>query len=374
MSYKVFVINPGSTSTKLAYFEDEKKLFETSVFHDAPALAAFPTVLDQFPYRKQLILDFIKENKIDLHGVDAIVGRGGSSYAVHSGVYEITDLLIEDTEAGKGGVRHPSNLGPRLAKDLQQIYGGRTFIVDSPMTDEFHDVARITGIPGMYRRSHLHVLNQKGTARFHCSFRNGNQSLRYEDGNFIICHIDGGMSIAAHEHGRMIDGNDGAGGEGPFTPTRVGSVDILDLISYLEEHPLELGELRKQCMTGGGLAAHFGTSNADIIHKMVEEGDPKATRIWNAMIYNICKQIGAMAAVLHGQVDGILCSGGLMRFHDVAEQIRERCGWIAPVSVYPGEFEHEAMAAGAIRVLKGKEKAQTYPGEPVWKGFPDEQE
>ncbi len=373
MSYKVFVINPGSTSTKLAYFEDEKKLFETSVFHDAPDLARFPAVIDQFPYRKKLILDFIKEKGIDLTGVDAIVGRGGSSYAVQSGVYEITDLLIEDTEAGKGGVLHPSNLGPRLAKDLQAIYGGRIFIVDSPMTDEFNDVARITGIPGMYRRSHLHVLNQKGTARFHCSFQQGKEKLRYEDGNFIVCHIDGGISIAAHEHGRMIDGNDGAGGEGPFTPTRVGSVDILDYIDYMADHPEDLETRRKKCMTGGGLAAHFGTSNADVIHKMVENGDPKAIRIWDAMIYNVCKQIGAMAAVLRGQVDGIICGGGLMRFKDVADQIRERCGWIAPVSIYPGEFEHEAMAAGAIRVLKGEEKVKTYTGKPVWKGFPDEQ-
>lgn len=372
MSYKVFVINPGSTSTKIAYFEDEKKLFETSVFHDAPELAKYPTVIDQFPYRKQLILDFIKENKIDLTGVDAIVGRGGSSYSVHSGVYEITDLLIRDTEAGKGGVRHPSNLGPRLAKELQEIYGGRIFIVDSPMTDEFEEVARITGIPGMYRRSHLHVLNQKGTARFHCSFDHGSRSLRYEDGNFIVCHIDGGISIAAHKKGRMIDGNDGAGGEGPFTPTRVGSVDILDFIEYLEDHPERPEVLRKKCMTGGGLAAHFGTSNADTIHKMVEEGNKKAVRIWNAMIYNICKQIGAMATVLEGQVDGIICGGGLMRFHDVVDQIRDRCEWIAPVSVYPGEFEHEAMAAGAIRVLKGEEKVQIYTGEPVWKKFSDE--
>ena len=368
MSYKVFVINPGSTSTKLAYFEDENKLFETSVFHDAPELAKFPTVIDQFPYRKQLILDFIRENRIDLTGVDAIVGRGGSSYSVNSGVYEITDLLIRDTEAGKGGVHHPCNLGPRLAKELQEIYGGRIFIVDSPMTDELDDVARITGIPGIYRRSHLHVLNQKGTIRFHCAFHD-NAKLSYEEGNFIVCHIDGGISIAAHQHGRMIDGNDGAGGEGPFTPTRTGSVDVLDFIDYIAEHPEDPAALRKMCMTGGGLAAHFGTSNADTIHRMVEAGDLKATKVWDAMIYNICKQIGAMATVLHGQVDGIICGGGLMRFHDVADQIRERCEWIAPVSIYPGEFEHEAMAAGAIRVLKGEEKAQIYTGEPVWKGF-----
>lgn len=363
MPYKIFVINPGSTSTKLAYFEDEKKLFETSIFHDAPELAKFPTINDQLPYRKQMILDFLKKNSIDLTGVDAIVGRGGGTMPCRSGVYEITDKLLEDARNAAGGVYHPSNLGPQLAKEMQKLYGGRIFIVDSPVTDELADVARITGLSGFYRRAHMHALNLKATARVHCR----QTGAKYEEGRYIVCHIDGGMSISAHDHGRIIDSTDAAGGEGPFTPTRTGSLDCLDLLDYLKnKNP---AEIRRICCGEGGLASHFGTSNADTVHKLAEDCDPKAILVWDAMIYNICKHIGSMAAVLSGRVDGIVCGGGLLRFADLREQIRSRCEWIAPVSFYPGEFEHEAMAAGALRVLKGEEELQIYTGEPVWKGI-----
>ena len=363
MSYKIFVINPGSTSTKVAYFEDDKKLLEENVFHDAPELAKFATINDQLPYRMQVILDFINNNNLDLTGIDAIVGRGGCCYPLVSGVYEITDQLLSDTVNAKAGVNHPSNLGPQLARELQKLYGGRAFIVDGPMTDEFEDVARITGIAGVYRASHLHVLNLKGTIKLHCE----KMGVKYEDGNYIVCHIDGGMSITAHEHGRMIDGTDAAGGEGPFTPTRCGNMDAFSLIDYLKDH--DFAATRKMCGGAAGLASHFGTSNADKIHKLVEQGDKKACLIWEAMIYNICKQIGAMAAVLKGNVDGIVLGGGLLRFDDIAAQIKDRCEWIAPVTVYPGEVEHEAMAAGALRVLKGQEELKVYTGDPGFRGI-----
>ena len=365
MSYKVFVINPGSTSTKLAYFEDDNKLFETNVFHDAPELLKYPTVNEQLPYRKKVIIDFLKTNGIDLTGIDAIVGRGGASYSLPGGVYEINDKLIEDTRDAKGGVEHPANLGVQLAKELQQEYGGRIFMVDSPKTDEFTDIARVTGIDGIYRTSNLHALNLKGTIHMHCK-RNG---VRYEDGCYIVCHIDGGMSVSAHDHGRMVDGNNNAGGDGPFTPTRTGSIAVADVINYMDGK--DPREVRKICTRTGGFVSHFGTSNSDVVHELVEKGDPKAVRIWNAMIYNICKQIGSMAVVLNGKVDGIICGGGLLRFEDLRQQIIDQCGWIAPVSFYPGEVEHEAMAAGAIRVLTGEENAKTYTGKPVWNGFDD---
>ena len=363
MSYRIFVINPGSTSTKLAYFEDDKKLLETNVFHDSSELAKFPTINDQLPYRKQVIMDFLKENKLDLHGVDAIVGRGGANYACLSGVYEITDLLLNDTIAAKSGVIHPSSLGPQLARELQAEYGGKAYIVDSPMTDEFEEIARITGLKGLYRASHLHVLNQKATARVYCA----EHGLKYEESNLIVCHIDGGMSFAAHKRGRMIDGTDGAGGEGSFTPTRAGSLDSLDFTDYLKANNIE--NPRKHVTQSGGFVSHFGTSNADTVHAMVESGDKYAGLVWDAMTYNIAKQIGAMAAVLEGKVDAIVCGGGLLRFDDLCDKVRSRVSWIAPVYFYPGEFEHEAMAAGALRVLKGEEKLMTYTGKPIWTGL-----
>ena len=297
------------------------------------------------------------------------------------GTYEANDKLLSDTINAVSGVDHPANLGLPLAIELQKEYGGRVFMVDSPKTDEYCDLARITGVPGIYRTSSTHALNIKGTVRLHCK----NRGVRYEDGNYIVCHIDGGMTVSAHEHGRMIDATNNAEGEGPFTPTRTGALSVASVIGYFfdNEHRNRMGvaenhyddyesgikAAREVLTQNAGLTGHFGTSNSDLIHEMVEAGDPKAVRVWDAMIYNICKSIGSMATVLSGDVDGIVCGGGLLRFDDLKQKIRERCEWIAPVSFYPGEVEHEAMAAGALRVLRGEEEPLVYTGEPVFRGF-----
>lgn len=368
MSYRIFVINPGSTSTKLAYFEDEVKVHEANIFHDAPELAKFGSVFNQLGFRKQMILDFLNENGIDFHGIDAVVGRGGSTASVRGGVYEVNDKLIEDTLNMVTKVDHPANLGVLLAKEIAAEYGGRVFMVDSPKVDEFIDEARITGIDGLYRGSSLHVLNLKGTARLFCR----THGMKYEESNLIVCHIDGGMSISAHRHGLMIDGTNNAWGEGPFTPTRTGALPVLLAVEYFgsegEGKDLHVGDA---CTRAGGFVSHFGTSNSDRVHEMVLAGEQKAVRVWNAMLYNICKSIGAMAAVLSGNVDAVVCGGGLLRFEDLCSYIKEHCGWIAPVYFYPDEVEHEAMAEGALRVLRREEEAQVYTGEPVWSGFTD---
>jgi butyrate kinase len=362
MGYRIFVINPGSTSTKLAYFEDENKLYEANVFHDAPELAKFGSAYDQLGFRKQMILDFLDENGIDLHGVDAIVGRGGSTATIRSGVYEINDKLLEDTRNRVTGVDHPANLGAPLAYELAAEYGGIALMVDGPKVDEFCDEARITGIDGLYRVSSLHVLNLKGTARLWCR----EHGMRYEDARLIVCHIDGGMSVSAHDHGRMIDGTNNAWGEGPFTPTRTGALPAYLAAEYFRDKDPQ--DLMDACTRSGGFVSHFGTSDSDRVHDMAAAGDRKAVLVWNAMIYNICKSIGSMAAVLSGDVDAVICGGGLLRFGDIRRGIEERCGFIAPVYFYPGEVEHEAMAAGALRLLRGEEEPKTYTGEPVWNG------
>lgn len=368
MSYRIFVINPGSTSTKLAYFEDDVKVHEANIFHDAPELAQFGRVFDQLDFRKRMIMDFLKENDIDLHGIDAVVGRGGSTASVLGGTYEVNDKMVEDTRNMVTGVDHPANLGILLAREIAAEYGGRVFMVDSPKVDEFTDEARITGMDGLYRGSSLHVLNLKGTARLHCR----THGMKYEESDLIVCHIDGGMSISAHRHGKMIDGTNNAWGEGPFTPTRTGALPVQLAVEYFGEggegSELYVGDA---CTRAGGFVSHFGTSNSDKVHEMVKAGDPKAVRVWNAMCYNICKSIGSMAAALSGHVDAILCGGGLLRFDDLCAYIDEHCRWIAPVFFYPGEVEHEAMAAGALRVLRGEEEAKVYTGIPVWSGFED---
>lgn len=361
--YRILVINPGSTSTKLSLFENERNLFTTDVFHDSSVLRKFPTINDQLDYRMEVVRDFVKENAIDLTGVDAIVGRGGGCCSVSSGIYLIDDRLIQDTKEAKGGLYHASMLGVQMAREMHRQYGGILLMMDPPVVDELCDSARITGIKGIYRRTATHALNLKETARRHAA----SLGKRYEDCNFIVCHIDGGITITAHQRGRMIDANDGGGGEGPFTPTRMGSMAVTDLIrSFMDKTP---EEMRSLCSQTGGLSSHFGTSNSDTVHRMVEENDPQAVRVWNAMIYQIIKWIGSMSTVLKGKVDGILLTGGLLRFEDVGKQIKESCEWIAPVSIYPGEFEQEAMASGALRVLRGEEAARVYPGKPVWSGF-----
>lgn len=361
--YRILVINPGSTSTKLSMFENEKCLFTEDVFHDSSILKTFPTINDQLDYRMEVVYRFLDDGHINLTGVDAIVGRGGGCYSVEGGIYKIDDRLIQDTREAKGGLYHSSMLGVQMADALHKKYGGLMIMMDPPVVDELSDLARMTGVDGIYRRAVSHALNLKSTARKHAA----SLGCRYEECNLIVCHIDGGISITAHKKGRMIDGNDAGGGEGPFTPTRMGSMAVTDMLRYFQDRPYE--EIRSLCSQTGGLSSYFGTSNSDTVHRMMEEGDPKAARVWNAMIYQVIKYIGAMSTVLQGKVDGIVLTGGLLRFPDVLEKIQESCEWIAPVTAYPGESEQEAMAAGALRVLRGEEEAKTYPGRPVWSGF-----
>lgn len=362
-SFRIFIINPGSTSTKVSLFRDETCLFTEDVFHDSKVLLTFSTINDQLDYRMEVVRGFIEDHSIDLRGIDAIVGRGGGCYSVPGGTYEVDDRLIRDTREAKGGLYHSSMLGVQMAARVQKLFGGRVFMVDPPVVDELQDLARITGVRGVYRRAISHALNLKATARRHAE----KLGRPYEKLDLIVCHIDGGISVTAHHHGRMIDGNDAGGGEGPFTPTRMGTMAVTDVNRYLRGKTEE--EIRDLCSQAGGLTSHFGTSDSNAVHRLAEAGDRRAVLVWNAMIYQICKYIGSMAAVLHGHVDGIVLTGGLLRFPEVEATIRESCGWIAPVTAYPGELEPEAMALGALRVLRGEEEAKRYPGKPVWNGF-----
>lgn len=357
--YKIFCINPGSTSTKVSLHINNKKIFQTSVFHDSSVLLKFPTINDQLEYRMDVVRKFIKDNHIDLHDVDAIVGRGGGCLPCPSGTYEVNDKLIDDTKHYRGGLYHSSMLGVQMAQELHKEYGGRLFMVDPPVVDELQPLARFTGVKGIWRRAVSHALNLKATARHHAK----RMGKRYEDMNLIVCHIDGGISITAHRHGKMVDGNDAGGGEGPFTPTRMGSLAVTDDLMYLRRKTEK--EVRDLCSQAGGLTSYFGTSDADKIHKRIEAGDKKAKAVWDAGIYQCCKWIGMMGAVLEGKVDAIVLTGGLLRFPEIEEQIKKSCGFIAPVYSYPGELEHEAMAEGAYKVLTGQEKPLIYTGKPV---------
>ena len=362
-TFQLLVINPGSTSTKISVFANEKELFERSQFHDAPVLLQYPHVNDQVPFRYQVILDMLAKEGVDPATIDAVVGRGGSACTQPGGVTIIDRKLYEDTEAAVGGSEHAAKLGVMLAWRFIQDYPCPAYTLNPTNVDEYCDYARLTGIRGLYRTPHSHVLNPKAVAEAHAE----SLGKRYQDCNFIVGHIDGGVTVSAHDHGRMIDGTMGADGDGPFAPTRIGSVPVLELLDYLETHSMD--DVRRMCSRSGGFVSLFGTSNSDTVHAMVESGDKKAVLVWNTMIYQICKSIGAMSAVLSGRVDAILLTGGLMRFGDITEGIRERCGWIAPIHVYPGEMEQQAMAFPVLKVMRGQAEAMTYSGKNVWQGF-----
>ncbi len=363
--YKILVINPGSTSTKVSYFENKDKLFEKSVFHEASVLLQFSHVNLQMDFRYNIIVDLCREADIDLASIDAFVGRGGSACTQPGGITVIDQKLYDDTEAAVGGSEHPAKLGVMLAWRFACEYNKPAYTLNPTNVDEFCDLARLTGIKGVYRVSHSHVLNQKAVAEHHCEAND----MVYEESNLIVAHIDGGITVAAHKNGLMIDGNMGADGDGAFSPTRIGSVPVPALLDYMDGHSEE--EVRNMCSRAGGFVSLMGTSNADIVHDLVDKGDPKATLVWNTMIYQVCKMIGEMSAVLCGKVDGILLTGGLMRFDDVLAGVKERCGWIAPISVYPGEMEQEALAYPALKVLKGRIVPLKYSGKDVWQGFKD---
>lgn len=365
-AWRTLVINPGSTSTKIGAFEGDKELFTKGIDHDASKLAEFTDISDQMPYRAGMISEALEENNLKLEDFDAFVGRGGGLLPLEGGVYAVDEVLLNDAHRGANGVTHPAQLGSQIANEFASKVGKPAFVVNPPDTDELCDCARMTGIKDVYRHVHLHALNLKETAIRHAA----KLGKSYDECNFIVCHIGGGISISAHKQGKMIDGNDIVGGEGPMTPTRCGSLPIVEILDLIEAGK-STSEVRKLCLKSGGFVSLCDTSDAREVQAKAAQGDKAAARAWDTMTYQVCKWIGSMACVLEGKVDGILLGGGMVHSDDLVAAIEKSCSWIAPVSAYPGEFELEAMAAGACRVLDGVEESKKYTGKPAWSGFDD---
>ena len=363
MSYKILTLSPGSTSTKVAVFDGAEALFRLNVTHPADELAKFDMAADQFEYRKQTILAALEEQGLKLEEIDAFSGYCGAMGPTVGGIFAIDDTVCNHVL--NAGVNHPAILGAPLLHAFAQQTGKPAYAVNQPDTDEFEDVARITGYPGVYRKSHVHCLNQKECA-MRCAAEVG---TTYNEGNFIVAHIGGGLSVACHNHGRMVDTNDVLEGSGPFAPNRCGDVPVKPVVKLAFS-----GEHDKKEMDGvvgktGGLVGLCGTDDARVIGKRIEEGDEWAKVVYDAMAYQVAKNIGAFAAVLKGHVDGIVLTGGVSNDPHFTGYIIERVGWIAPVKVYGGDFEMDALASGAIRALDGVEDVMTFTGEPSWKGF-----
>ena len=353
---KILVINPGSTSTKIAVYEEEKPILLRNITHTAEELAPFDAITEQQDFRRQLVLDELKRSDIPLE-FDAVIGRGGLVKPIAGGVYEINEQMIEDTLHGCVMHNHACNLGCLIAHEIAvTIPGCRAFIADPGVVDELSPLARISGSPLMPRICIWHALNQRAIARRYAR----GIGRKYEDLNLIICHLGGGISVAAHEHGRAIDTNNALDGEGPFSPERAGSLPAADLIRLCYSGKYTEKQLLKRIAGQAGLAAHLGTNNMREILKRIKDGDEHAQLLVDAMLYHTAKQIAAEAAVLCGQIDAILLTGGMAHSDYIVSELRRRIGFLAPVYVFPGEDEMEALALNALAVLQGKRQAKVY--------------
>jgi len=351
----ILSINPGSTSTKVAVFLEEERLFEKKISHSIEELSKFDFVIDQRDFRRELILNFLKENSFDITLLSAVVGRGGMLTPLESGTYLVNEEMIDYLSGNV--IEHASNLGAILAKDIAGIVGVDAFIVDPIVVDEMDDVARITGIPEIQRLSVFHALNQKAAAREAAKRLN----KRYEDCNFIVCHLGGGITIGAHKHGRVVDVNNGLNGEGPFTPERAGTIPAWDLVQMAFSKKYSLPAIKKKLTGKGGLVAHLGTNDVREVIKMIDSGDRKANLILDSMIYNIAKHIGSLAPVFKGNVDLIILTGGIAYNDYVVKRISDMVSFISKVMILPGEDEMRSLTLGALRVLRGVEKPK------IWK-------
>jgi butyrate kinase len=362
---KILAVNPGSTSTKVALFEDATSVFSENIAHDAEKLACFAEISDQLEYRKETILKALRENGVALSDVDAFAANGGGLLSLVGGVYPVNGTLREHARIGANGVKHPNMLAAQIIGAFSDEYGKPAFIVNPPDVDELSDLARVTGLKGVYRRSRAHPLNHKETALRFAKAR----GKRYEDMNLIIAHIGGGVSVAAHERGLIVDQNDVVGGDGPMAPTRCGSVPVCDVIDLCFSGGRSKKDIQDKLQKTGGFVDHLGTSDALEVMGRIEAGDKYAKLVFDAMIYQIGKSIGAMAVVMGGKVDGVILTGGIAHSGYLTGKIKDAVSWIADVTVMAGESEMEALAAGAIRVLTGAEEPKEYTGIPVWNGF-----
>lgn len=360
--YRILLVNPGSTSTKVAVFENEKEIFSKNVSHDAARMKEFSEIQDQLSYRCETIEQALEAAGIQMDEIDLFVGRGGGLVPLVGGTYEVNDILLKDASAGKAGAPHPAQLGSQICAGYARRYGKRAFVVNPPDVDEYSELARITGFSDLYRASHIHALNQKEVAHRYCH----KAGLSYNDTNLIICHIGGGISVAAHKQGEMVDSNDLLGGEGPMMPTRSGAMPAVPLVKLCYSGRYTEKEMLTRINKTGGLIDHLGTSDAVEVEKRIEAKDEKAKLIYDAMIYQIAKSVGMCAAVLSGDVSAIILTGGISNSKYVTKMLGEYVNWIAPVEVMAGEFEMEALAAGALRVVRGEEEAKIYTGIPVW--------
>lgn len=353
---KILAINPGSTSTKIAVYHNESSVFLKTLRHDAEQLEKFERITDQFEFRKENIIRELIDADIDISKIDCIVGRGGLLKPVDGGVYNVNDRMKEDLAIGVMG-EHASNLGGLIAADIaESLPNAKAYIANPVVVDEMQDVARVSGHPLFERVSIFHALNHKAIARQFGKSRD----IKYEDLNLIIAHLGGGISVGAHYRGKVIDVNNALDGTGPFSPERSGTLPAGQLARICFSGKYTLDEVKKLITGKGGLMAHFGTNSSYEIEMRAKDGDEKAKLIQDAMAYQVGKAIGEMATVLHGEVHGILITGGVANNKLLIDYVRNMVSFIAPVFVYPGEDEMSALAMNGLLVMREEVECKEY--------------
>jgi len=355
----ILVINPGATSTKIAVYRNNTSVFLKGIRHDCGDLETFTNTADQLPYRLNLVLSEVKENHIPVDQVGMIIARGGLIHPLESGVYEVNEQMIKDLSEGVMG-DHASNLGGLIAHRLLETFTqARAYIADPVVVDELDEVARISGHPQFQRTSIFHALNQKSVARTHAQ----SMGKDYEDMNLVVAHLGSGVSVGAHERGKVVDVNNALDGEGPFGPERSGTLPNGALARYCFQENSSWKQVNKMLIGEGGMFAYLGHKDAQLLEKMAGEGDAEAGLIHEALAYQVSKEIGAMAAALSGRIDGILITGGMAHNPGLTSAIKERIDFMAPVFIYPGEDEMRALAHNGSLLLSGKVSAKHYIGK-----------
>ena len=355
MAITSLIINPGSTSTKIGVFEDESLLFEETLRHSSEEITSFPNIVAQKDFRKKIITDLLESRNFDISRLNVVVGRGGMLKPIPGGTYPVTDALLKDLEIGKQG-QHASNLGGILAKEIGDSLNIPSFIVDPVVVDEMEEVSRLSGVKELPRISVFHALNQKAVAKRYAR----EIGKPYESLNLIVVHLGGGVSVGPHKQGRIIDIFNALDGDGAFSPERAGAVPCGALVKMCFSGKYTEKEVYSKLVGKGGMTDYLGTNDMRDVKKLVSEGDEYAKLVRDAFFMQVAKDIGAMATVLEGKVDQIIVTGGIAYDEITINALKERAGWIAPFTVYPGEDELLALAQGALRVLNGEEKAMEY--------------
>lgn len=358
--YRILVINPGSTSTKIGVFDNERSIFEKTIRHDADIINAFNSIIDQYEFRKQTILETLDEEGINISKLSAVCGRGGLLRPIEGGTYHVNEQMLHDLRIGFAG-QHASNLGGIIAFEIAGGLNIPSFIVDPVVVDEMETIAKVSGVPSIERKSIFHALNQKSVARKVAQ----QYGKKYSDMNLIVAHMGGGITVGVHKLGKVIDVNNGLHGDGPFSPERAGTVPAGDLVNLCYSGDYYREEVMKMLVGNGGLVGYLGTNDGQRVERMIVEGNQKAKLIFDAMAYQIGKEIGAASSVLKGRVDAIILTGGLAYGKKFVKEISSYIDWIADVNVFPGENELQALTEGALRVLRGEEEAKEYPNKKV---------